>query len=314
MTDEFELLKNNIKSITSQEFNTSFPLCGKIVGNTENYEYCDVEVEMKGGRYTFRNVPAHGFPVPGTSGIIHFHNGNLEQPVCDCAYRLNPSDKVLKEYYTTDCYNWANNGDFTFGKQDYTEDSKFDLVPESNTMGGTQCCRLTQEGDSISFKVNMKKCTTEYFKFQCYYMGNNALKIECYDTDTQEKIQTLPYTLSSDYKIWTSPFGRNGWAYNKEVYPYLTQDHSKTHENIMITITNYSLEDTPIMEYNDETFGDDGNSISEKEKSKTVKAPTSMLIDGILVYSECEDMNYYRSETDALRINNLDEEKEEQKQ
>ena len=306
MTNEFDIFKNNIKDITRQEFNTNFPLCGKIIGNTPNYEYCDVEVETHSGKYTFTNVPAHGFPVPGTSGIIHFHNGNIEQPVCDCAYRLNPSTEVLKEYYTSECFNWHNNGDFSYDKDGYNDDSTFELIKESYTLGGDQCAILRKYGDTLSFDCDMSQCTTEYFKFQCYYKGAGQLKIECHDKDTGEIIKNLPYTLSFDYKIWTSPFGRYGWAYNKEVYPYLSQDHSTTHENITITITNDSTE-TEELTFNNETFDENGYITGEEQEPRTVKAPISMLVDGLLVYSESAAMDFYPSSTDCIKSYSLEQ-------
>ncbi len=285
MSDEFDLFKKNIQAITEQNFNTNNSLIGNIVDYNPNMEYCDVEVELNGGKFTFTNVPAHGFPVKGSSAIIHFHNGNLEQPVCDCAYRLNPPNHTLKEYYTNDCFNWCNNGDFQQDKKGFQ--GTYTLIPESYLPGGTQSAMLAKEGDYLEFKAYIGKCTTEYFKFQCYYKGQNKLIIECFDEDTGEIIQNLPYTMSFPYKIWDSPYGRYNWAYNKEVYPYLTRD-GITHNNIRIRITNFD-DTNETMTYNGET----------------ISTPSAMLLDGLLVYSECDDQNYYNSEQDMITLHNL---------
>lgn len=291
MTDEYKQFKNNIRSIASQEVNTAYPLVGKIVNYSSSMEFCDVEVTVAGQKRTYPNVPAHGFPVIGSSGIIHFHNGNLEQPVCDCAYRMSPPNETLNEYYTFQCNNWLDNGNFFNGTEGYNTSEGLEeptlYEGENITKSGTSC-QLAKQGDILEIDVDISECTSTYFKFQCNYMGAGTLKIECMDNDTGKIIPNMPYTIGGDYKIWHNPHGRFGWSYNKEVYPRVSED-GEVHKNIKIRITNYS---------------DDLEDI-ESATGNTYKAPHSMLIDGLLVYEENPDKKYYPSVNDRKKIYSL---------
>ncbi|RAP49737.1 MAG: hypothetical protein BZ138_07260 [Methanosphaera sp. rholeuAM270] len=296
MVDEFELFKRNIRSITSMDFNTSHSLIGTIVNYTPDMRFCDVEVEMKGGRHTFANIPAHGYPVKGSSAIIHFHDGHPEQPFCDCEYRMNPPDDVIMESLTTHCYNWVDNGDFYYGTEGFTGENGSEgivLTDDCYTSKGKGCV-LPENGSFIEFEVDLTACRTKYFKFQCFYRGLDWLKVECYNTDTNEIIQNLPYTMARDYKIWTSPFGRFKWAYNKETYPFLTKE-TTLNEHILMRLTNYKTPDN-IKSYTRE------NSQGELEE---VTPPHSVEVDGLLVYSENGDTKYYNSENDMIQYHDL---------
>lgn len=297
MTDEFELFKKNIRSITSQDFNKAFSLIGKIVNHTSDMKYCDVEVRMKGGVHTFANVPAHGCPVEGSSGVIHFHDGYLQQPFCDCEYRLNPPEDVYKESLIARCFNWVDNGDFYYGTTGFTGengDGKIELVEDSFTWRGKSCV-LPEEGSFIEFPVDLSECKTKYFKFQCFYRGNNHLKVECYNTDTDKIIQTLPETIGQDYMIWVSSSGRFNWTYNKEVYPFIVDvDKDILNTHIKIRLTNYANPD------NDKniTVYSDGEIVE-------MPTPHGVSVDGLLVFSENGDKHYYNSKNDVLKYHNM---------
>ena len=282
MVNEFEVFKNNIRTVAKQEFNPLNSLIGTIVNYTSDMKYCDVEVRMKGGVHTFTNIPAHGYPVEGSSGVIHFHDGNINMPFCDCEYRMNPPDDILIESLTAHCYNWLDNGDFSFGAEGFTSEKgkdKIELFDDYFTNNG-QGCVLPNIGSFIEFEVDLSECQTKYFKFQCFYRGLNYIKVECYNTKTGEVIQNLPKTMAHDYKIWASEYGRFGWSYNKEVYQYVT-DELTLNKNIKIRLTNIKNE-----EISDNKFN-------------------SMMVDGLLVYSENGDNKYHNSRNDVIRSHNL---------
>lgn len=286
MSDEFEAFKRNIKAITSSELNSTHSLIGTIVDYTDDMKYCDVKVRMKGGVHTFGNVPAHGFPVVGSSGVIHFHDGNIEQPFCDCEYRLNPPDEYVVKDITKYCYNWLDNGDFRFGGEGYTSENgkgNIQLYDEGYTSQGKGCI-LNEIGSYIEFHVDLSECKTKYFKFQCFYRGLDYLRVECYNEDTGVVIQNLPTTLAHDYKIWTSSLGRFKWAYNKEVYPFVNQDEMTLNEHVVIRLSCVE--------------GQSNNLIAERRYQ-------GVEVDGLLVYSENGDNKYYPSRNDMLKQYNL---------
>lgn len=296
MTNEYDIFQKNIRSIVSQDFNTAHSLIGTIVNYTSDMKYCDVEVRMKGGVHTFANVPAHGYPVKGSSGVIHFHDGHLQQPFCDCEYRMNPPDKILKECVTSNCFNWVNNGDFTFGTEGFTGENGTEgiVLHEDCFTDSGKGCVLEKEGSYIEFNVDLSECKTRYFKFQCYYRGLNYLKIECFDTsDNNRVIQNLPETMSHDYKLWSSPYGRFKWAYNKETYPFINEDLTLNNK-IKIRITN--------------TKNPNNNSeltITEEDGSISTRQFNTMQVDGLLVFSENGDTSYYKSQEDMLKLHKL---------
>ena len=288
MVDEFKQFERSIRSITSQDYNTAYPLVGKIIGYSSSMEFCDVEVRINEESKVYANVPAHGFPVVGSTGIIHFHNGNLEQPVCDCAYRLNPPNTTLSEYYTNECYNWLNNGNFQRGSYGFNVAKgldKIEIYEGSNITGSMKSCILREQGDMLEVDVDISECEGDYFKFQCNYRGEGTLKIECMDNDTKMIIPTMPYTIGCDYRIWSSPKGRFNWVFNKEAYPRVTLDDI-IHENIKIRITNLS-DNISTMTVPD---GQGGH--------KEVPAFHAMMLDGLLVYEENGDRKYYPSVED----------------
>lgn len=113
------------------------------------------------------------------------------------------------------------------------------------------------------------------------------MKIECYDDNTNAIIQTLPYNLRSNYKLWTNPFARNNWSFNKEVYPVV--EDTVRHEKIRIKITNNSN--------SDEIFIED-----EENPNQMImrKSSCAMMIDALLVFEENSDTNYYQNVNDVL--------------
>ena len=288
MTDEFDVFKRTIQSLNSEQFNTANSLVGKIVGNTPNMQYCDVEVDINGGRHTFVNIPAHGYPVIGSSGIIHFHNGNFQQPVCDCAYRMNPPEENVRSMITGSCWNWLNNGNFLFNLDGHTVgplESSVELYEDGYTSDGL-ALSLKDYGSYIETNVDISRCTSKYFKFQCIYRGCGILRVECHNSDTGEVIQNVPDDIGHDYKLWNSPQGRFGWVYNKEVYNRVNSDET-VNEHITIRITNVSPEEERIIE------------------GKITKTIPIMGVDALLVFSENGGKKFYNSEEDMLKHYNL---------
>lgn len=294
MSEEYELFQRNIRNIVSQDFNRAHSLIGTIVNYTSDMKYCDVEVRMKGGVQTFTNVPAHGYPVKGSSGVIHFHDGYLEQPFCDCEYRMNPPDDIIREKVTSRCFNYLDNGDFSFGTDGYTgENGKEGIVLHDDcfTTNGKGCL-LQEEGAYIEFEVNLSECKSRYFKFQCYYRGLNYLKVECSNTEYGNIIQNLPETMAYDYKLWSSPFGRYKWAFNKETYPFIREDLT-LNQKIKIRLTNVNNPDN------------EGLIIPQEDGSEIERKFSTMEVDGLLVFSENGDTKYYNSENDMLKLHKL---------
>lgn len=269
-------LTRELGTFIENQQNHNYPLIGVITYATSNYQYCDIRTDTG----TFKDVPAHGLPVVGDSAIIHFINGNSNMPVADCARRLPASTETVNGVYSSECFNYLDNGDFHLASID-SMTGNFELIlGESYTLSSEYSCILREQDDYIEVTVDISNCSTDYFKFQCVYMGNGSLKVECFDTDTGSIIQNLPYTCSYDYKIWTNPYGRNAYSYNKEVYP--RQEDDITHNHITIRITNNTTpQQTRI-----------GDTIQE--------VPHAMLLDALLVYDENGDKEYYNSVNDVI--------------
>lgn len=269
---------NQLSTYIQSQQQIAYPKIGTITYASSNYEYCTVKTEQG----TFTQIPAHGMPIVGDTAIIHFINGNYEQPVADCARKLPCPDDVITDYQLSDCYNYLDNGDFTLDKSKATSmTGTYTLQDDASyTEMSTNCCKLEQENDYISITCDISECAKDYFKFQCYYRGQGSLKIECRDTDTGNIIQTLPYNMRYDYKVWQTQNSRWQWVYNKEVYPF--KENNTTHKNIMITITNNS------------------SKVEHYAMGSVVKTTPVMLVDGLLVYDENSDKNYYSSANDVL--------------
>lgn len=265
---------------------TAYPWIGIII-NTTSSKYCDIQVEGKG---IIKDVPCHGIPVIGDSAIIHFIEGKYEMPVADCARRLPPTNTVLESYYQEECYNYLLNGDFSNDLNNYTISNQNDvylITGESYTLTSEKTCILSTKNSYIEKTVDIRDITSNEFKFQCCYTGDGELKIEVYDDETNEIIQTLPYNLRANYKIWTNKYGRNAWSFNKEVYPVV--ENGITHEKIRIRITNNSS--------NEEIFIEDNENSNQLINRESTSA---MMIDALLVYDENGDTNYYQHVNDIL--------------
>lgn len=263
----------------------AYPWIGVII-NTTSSKYCDIQVEGKG---ILKDVPCHGIPEIGDSVIIHFIEGKYEMPVADCPHRLPPSNTALQSYYQEDCFNYLVNGDFHEGLTGYTISNIDDvsvITGESYTMSENTCV-LNTNGSYIETIVDIRDITSGEFKFQCVYTGCGKLKIECRDVDTNQIIQTLPYNLRSNYKIWTNPYARNNWSFNKEVYPVM-EDGIK-HEKIKIRITNITESENVYIEDTD----NQGEMICRD-------SPCAMMVDALLVFEENGDTNYYQNVKDIL--------------
>mgnify|MGYP007069901010 CR=1 FL=1 len=277
MSNDFDNFYRELRRMIHAEQKESNPLIGVIVETSSNKEYCSVETDNG----IISNIPAHGLPVVGDSAIIHFINGNYEQPVCDCARRIPVETSDLEELYTSKCFNWLDNGDFNNGSKGYIYNNAYELplyqgdsTSETNDYAG-----MLNLNDEVYIDCDISKCETEYFKFQCCYQGNSALVIGCEDKDTGELIPPLPLNLNQDISIWSSDNGRFGWTFNKEAYVKGDTNEIRIHlKNI------YPKEKIPKMQIN----------------GSLVEIPTSMLIDSLLVYEENSDINYYNSVQDLI--------------
>lgn len=264
----------------------AYPWMGVII-NTTSSQYCDIQVEGKG---ILKDVPCHGIPEIGDSVIIHFIEGKYEMPVADCPHRLPPSQITLQSYLQEECYNYLQNGDFHDGLKGYTiskEDDVYLVTGESFTITSENTCVLKEKESFIETIIDIRDITSNEFKFQCCYTGDGELKIECFDNNTGDIIQTLPYNLRSNFKIWTNPYARNNWSFNKEVYP-VTENGVK-HEKIRIKITNNSSSEQIFIE--DE---EDSTQIVSRD------SPCAMMIDALLVFEENGDTNYYQNVNDVI--------------
>lgn len=264
----------------------AYPWIGVII-NTTSSKYCDIQVEGKG---ILKDVPCHGIPEIGDSVIIHFIEGKYEMPVADCPRRLPPSSTVLESYYQENCFNYLQNGDFSNGLTGYTtsQGGTVELVTgESYTITSENTCVLNTKDSYIETTVDLRDISSNEFKFQCVYTGCGELKVECRDVDTGKIIQTLPYNLRSNYKIWTNPYARNNWSFNKEVYP--TIEDGVKHEKIKIRLTNNSSCEEIFIE-----------NPENSDEMISRKSPTAMMIDALLVFEENGDTNYYPNVNDVI--------------
>ncbi|MBO7210089.1 MAG: hypothetical protein J6V44_03630 [Methanobrevibacter sp.] len=270
MADEFDKFHKELRKMIQSETRVAYPIIGVVVNVSPTREYCDVETDDG----VISNIPAHGMPVVGDSAIIHFINGNYEQPVVDCARRLPTPESEIMDMYQSQCFNFHNNGDFSFQKEGYEGDfTLWDGINDDVT-GNDTCCKL-EEGQHISFTVDLSECKKDVFKFQAMYRGISYLVIKVEDVDTGETIKNLPVNIGEEFAVWGSKYGRYNWVYNKEAY--LLEDHEK----VKFTITNMD----------DEEHERIINGVRTK-----VKEP--MLIDAILVYEENSDTGYYYSPND----------------
>ena len=277
MADEFDNFYKGLKRIIQRELKVAYPIMGIITQISSNREYCDVQTDDG----VISNVPAHGIPIIGDSVIVHFINGNYEQPVAECARREPTPTSELKEMYTSRCFNYHDNGDFEYDSEGYLLDNdnskKMEIFSTDDDITGNGKVGLLEVNSEISFEVDISKCETEYFKFQCNYMGNGYLAVFCEDADTNEIKKTVPENTAKEVSIWES-LGRFSWTFNKETY---ARGNSK---KIRITLANTNL----------------GNSSKVTVNGETVDEPSTLALDGLLVYDENGDVQYYNSVNDYL--------------
>ena len=275
MPNEFDAFYRELRHTIQSEISVAYPIIGVIVETTPNKEYCNVETDNG----IIANIPAHGIPVVGDSAIIHFINGNYEQPVCDCARRMPPPEEALTELYTSQCFNYLNNGDFHNDSKGYTLNEKYEIpIFEGDSVTGNNKSGILQENDHVTIDCDISECDSDYFKFQCCFQGNSNLMVGVEDAETNELIPPLPLTLNKDVSLWTNNNGRFGWVFNKEAY--IRDDIEKIRINLM----NYRTEKTKKINVGEEIMDE----------------PTSIIIDGLLVYDENGDTSYYNSVQDEL--------------
>lgn len=275
-----EIVDQFTKSITQLVNNNiphqATPSIGYITNTNANRRYAEIQLTTDGmGKLS--NIPCIGIPVIGDTVTIIYIKGNYEQPIALCPRSLPVPEEVIQDYYTKEAFNYLDNGDFHNKGAGYVGEFTIDEeTPLENT--NTNSIILEPE-QQIQFQVNLNPCNSTYFKFQCYYRGMGELTIHLQDTETEETINTLPYSLQAETAIWTSNGGRWAWSWNKETYP-LTDNNSKKHNNITFTITN-----TTTSPEDEELFN-----------------PTAMMISALLVYDENNDKNYYNSLNDKLEM------------
>lgn len=277
MSDEFDKFHKELKRMIQSEIKVAYPIIGVIVEISNDRQYCSVETDDG----VINNIPAHGMPRVGDSAIIHFINGNYEQPVADCARRETSADYELEEMYSTMCSNYHKNGDFTDDLKGYTYDKNNPpkiVEDEDDTTGNNKYCMLDLN-QYISFTCDISDCSKDVFKVQFQYRGRSLLEVKCEDADTNKVIKTLPVNTAKDSAIWGSESGRFTWVFNKEAY--LKNDTNK----IKVTITNvYDETQIPQMTFDDEK----------------VDIPMFMSIDSILVYEENGDTEFSYNVNDII--------------
>ncbi|WP_455644828.1 hypothetical protein [Methanosphaera sp.] len=251
-------------------------LVGYIVAVSDDRRYCNVHITAGAAEGELTELPCKGFPVIGDTVTVLFIGNSYENGIVDCPRALPIPEEDLISYYSSGCYNYLDNGDFTNKENGFTGDFSI-FEGDSYTSTNEYSCQLTENGKKIIAKVDLTNCNSDYFKFQCYYKGMGTLNIYCYDTDTKEVIKTLPYSLSSTSKNWISEGGRFTWNFNKETYPRVENDGT-IHEHVTIVITN----------------------VSDEEETSDEIVFTSMLLDGLLVYDENSNEQYYSSVNDVM--------------
>lgn len=122
-------------------------------------------------------------------------------------------------------------------------------------------CAVLSAGGSLSFDCTIPREYKNFFKVQFYYYSlDSVLKIQVMDKDTSKVINTLPERTGYDHKLWIVKDGT--WRVNRETYK------KGDHKNITVNITNVGDYD--------------------------------VLIDGIVVYDENTDSDFYLSKEDIL--------------
>lgn len=244
------------------------PIMGYIINTTGHHRYADIQL-VTSNNGIMDGVICMGIPVIGDSVLIVFPEGNYEQALAICPRGLPVPEDVLNDYYTKDCHNYLDNGDFHNQKEGFTGEFTI-ITDESFTTTSQYCCQL-ETGQTITKTVDISECNSQYFKFQCYYRGQGQLDITCKDADTGKIIQTLPYSMRYNKKTWLTQGSRWTYVYNRETYPRIEEE--TTHKKIIIEITNTTPE---------------------------TQMFTTMLIDGLVVFDENTDQTYYPSINDQM--------------
>ena len=264
--------------LINESTTTTLPPLMGIITTAHSQYYADIHIEGIG---TYTNVPCHGIPVVGDTAVIHFIEGKEELKYADCARRLAITEEELPYIFpeTNECYNYLQNGDFRNGATNY--EGNFQIIQNdayiTENNNNNSCILETSTGDTPNYiqqKVNIASCTSEYFKFQCYYKGVGTIQIQCIDTKTQALIPTQPTHNSHTTKTWKTDLGRFQWAYNKEVYSTIRDDGTRIEEILIKIVNNTEVELT----------------IQDEE---IITLPHAMTLDGLLVYDEGGSKEYY---------------------
>ena len=262
-----QLINSATKFTQAIQTNNPPPVMGYILHTTGHRRYADIQL-VTSSNGIMDGVQCLGVPVEGDSVLVVFPEGNYEQAIAICPRGLPVPDDILTEYYTNECFNYLDNGDFHNQGEGY--DGEFNIITgEPGTTTSDYSCQL-EPGNTIIKNVDITKCNSDYFKFQCYYRGQGQLQIICKDTDTGQIIQTLPYSMRYNSKTWITHGSRWAYVYNRETYPRI-EDY--THKHVSIEITNTTPEEAMF---------------------------STMLIDGLVVFDENTDKTYYPSINDKM--------------
>lgn len=275
-----EIVDQFTKSITQLVNNNTphqaTPSIGYITNTNANRRYAEIQLTTD-GEGKLSQIPCIGIPYIGDTVTIIYINGNYEQPIALCPRSLPLPQEALEDYYTQETYNYLDNGDFHNDDEGFY--GEYTLEDEETPLDSNSQSVILESGNQIIFTVDLTQCESKYYKFQCYYRGLGEITIHCKDTDTDETIATMPYSLRADTAIWTCN-SRWSWSWNKETYPIIDTDNT-IHNNVTFTIT---------------------NTAPPPDTDQEHPTPSAMMMSALLVYDENNDKNFYNSVNDKLEM------------
>ncbi|PAV08109.1 hypothetical protein [Methanosphaera cuniculi] len=254
-----EISERFVKAITnyvdSAPTQTTTPKIGTITEVSDYMNYCTITWDEG----TLTRVPCHGLPKVGTTAIITFINGNYQQPCAICDPKNILDEELVDEYRMVKCFNYHNNGDFTFNKTGYT--GNFTITDkESYTDVKGRCAKL-EPNQTLTFQCDLRNIIDEMdvWDLRAFYKGFSKLQIRVKDLEYNEYLHNRP-TPGYDTMYWQCMSSK--WYQNKEIFV--------GNANAEITFKN----------------------VGDK----------TMWIDGIVVYENSSDTEYYHSRGDISGI------------
>ena len=122
------------------------PIMGYILRTTNHHRNADIQLTTKGGGI-MDAVQCIGIPVVGDSVIIVFPEGNYEQAIAICPRSLPVPPEVIQNYYTHNCFNYLNNGDFHKQAEGYT--GEFTIIEGESCTNTSQYACILEAGQTI---------------------------------------------------------------------------------------------------------------------------------------------------------------------